>query len=68
MLLFIIVGLLSIAPTMRYLAWRRSLRADATYRPPAVDVGRMRRLLWVEAIVFLGIPIAAAAMARGYGV
>jgi putative membrane protein len=67
MALFLIVGLLSIAPTMRYLAWGRSLRAEAAFRPPAEEVGRMRRFLWAEAGVFLCIPVAAAAMARGYG-
>jgi putative membrane protein len=67
MLLFLVVGLLSIAPTMRYIAWARRLRADAAFRPPAAEVGRMRRYLWAEAAVFLAIPVAAAAMARGYG-
>jgi putative membrane protein len=67
MALFLIVGLLSIAPTRRYIAWRRQLRADAVFRPAASEVARMRRYLWAEAAFFLAIPVAAAAMARGYG-
>ena len=67
MALFLIVGLLSIRPTFRYLAWRRQLRADAAFAPAASEVARMRAYLWAEAAFFLAIPVAAAAMARGYG-
>jgi putative membrane protein len=68
MALFVAVGLLSIPPTLRYLAWGRGLKADAAFLPPAAEVGRVRIYLWVEAGLFLCIPIAAAAMARGYGI
>jgi putative membrane protein len=68
MALFLIVGLLSIRPTFRYLAWRRQLRADAAFRPAISEVARMRAYLWAEAAFFLAIPVAAAAMARGYGI
>jgi len=67
MALFLVVGLLSIPPTLRYLAWSRRSRTDATFRPAAPEVARMRTYLWVEAAFFLAIPVAAAAMARGYG-
>ncbi|HEY4927457.1 MAG TPA: DUF2214 family protein [Roseiarcus sp.] len=67
MALFLIVGLLSIRPTFRYLAWRRQLRVDAAFAPAASEVARMRAYLWAEAAFFLAIPVAAAAMARGYG-
>ena len=68
MALFLIVGLLSIAPTLRYFKWNRQLRADATFRPGVAETGRLRAYLWAEAAFFLAIPIAAAAMARGYGI
>lgn len=68
MALFLIVGLLSIRPTFRYLAWRRQLRADAAFAPATVEVARVRAYLWAEAAFFLAIPVAAAAMARGYGI
>jgi putative membrane protein len=67
MALFLVVGLLSIPPTLRYLAWGRQLRANAAFRPAASEVARMRTYLWGEAAFFLAIPVAAAAMARGYG-
>jgi putative membrane protein len=65
--LFVAVGLLSIAPTLRFLAWRRQLRTDARFRPDAAALHSVRRFLWTQVILFAGIPIAAAAMARGYG-
>ena len=68
MALFLIVGLLSIPPTMRYLDWGRQLRADPAFRPAAAEIGRLRSFLWAEAAFFLAIPVAAAAMARGYGI
>jgi putative membrane protein len=68
MALFLGVGLLSIPPTLRYLAWRRGVTAEAGFLPPTADVARVRMLLWLEAGLFLCIPIAAAAMARGYGI
>ncbi|HLJ71279.1 MAG TPA: DUF2214 family protein [Roseiarcus sp.] len=67
MALFLAVGLLSIGPTLRYGAWRRKLSAEAAFLPPTAEVARVRAFLWLETALFLCIPIAAAAMARGYG-
>jgi len=67
MLLFLAVGLLSISPTRKFIAWRRHSAADAAFRPLAKEIGSVRRALWLEAGLFLLIPVAAAAMARGYG-
>lgn len=65
--LFLAVGLLSIAPTLRYLAWRRRLRSDPAFTPDVAALRAVRRALWAEVALFAGIPVAAAAMARGYG-
>ncbi len=67
MALFVVVGLLSIPPTLHYRAWYRQWLADATFRPPVAEIARLRAYLWAEAAFFLAIPAAAAAMARGYG-
>jgi putative membrane protein len=67
MALFVVVGLLSIPPTLRYFAWGRQVRADAAFRPEDSEVARVRFWLRAEAAFFLAIPVAAAAMARGYG-
>ena len=65
---FALVGLLSIMPTLALLRWRRALAKDAGFLPPAGEIHRVRRFLWIEAAVFAFIPAFAAAMARGYGV
>jgi len=65
--LFVVVGLLSIPPTVRYLGWGRRRRLDAGFRPGPAEIARVRLWLWSEAAAFLAIPVAAAAMARGYG-
>ena len=67
MLLFAMVGALSIPPTLRFLTWRGKSRANAAFRPDAGEVSGVRRYLSIEAALFLAIPLAAAAMARGYG-
>jgi putative membrane protein len=64
---FLIVGLLSIKPTMRFLAWSRQAGADAGWRVPEAELASVRSTLSAEAAVFLAIPVFAAAMARGYG-
>ena len=64
---FALVGLLSILPTLRLLAWRRMAERDHAFVPPAGEMATARRFLTMEVHVFVLIPILAAAMARGYG-
>jgi putative membrane protein len=61
------IALLSVAPTYLYIVWRRRVRADPSFRPPADEIVQLRRALFVEAGLFALIPLCAAAMARGYG-
>lgn len=64
---FAAVALLSIAPTIQIIRWRRSVGSDAMFVPPAAEVKRARLIIHVEATVFVLIPIFAAVMADGYG-
>lgn len=64
---FLVVGLVSICPTLRILGWQKALRADDAFVPPAQEIGSLRRQLLVEIHVFALIPVFAAAMARGIG-
>ncbi|HZZ69227.1 MAG TPA: DUF2214 family protein [Phenylobacterium sp.] len=59
---FVVIGLLSIPPTLAYIRWRRSGAA-----PDDAQVTAARRWLWAEMILFAFLPAFAAAMARGYG-
>jgi putative membrane protein len=64
---FAVVGLLSIVPTVAIIRWRRAPPGNPTFLPVVDDIGRIRRILWAEAMLFALIPAFAAAMARGYG-
>ena len=66
-LILIAVLLLSIVPTMRFIAWSRQAKANASYQVPETELAAVRRYIWLEALLFLAIPAFAAAMARGYG-
>jgi putative membrane protein len=59
---FLAIGLLSIPPTIRFIAWRR-----AGVSPSDDAVMTTRRYLYAEVILFVFLPAFAAAMARGYG-
>jgi putative membrane protein len=60
---FVLIGLLSIPPTVAYIRWRKAGAAltDA-------QVAGVRRFLWAELALFALLPVFAAAMARGYGI
>lgn len=63
---FVLVGLVSIAPTLKFARWRRELRATGAL-PPADEVRRARKLVMLQAHVIPLIPLAAVFLARGYG-
>ena len=65
--LFAIIGLLSVKPTLAMLRWRKAQAADPGFAPEAVDIRAVRKILMAEIHLFALLPIAAAAMARGYG-
>jgi putative membrane protein len=59
---FVMIGLLSVPPTLAYIRWRR-----AGLAPGDAQVAAVRRWLWAELVLFLPLLAFAAAMARGYG-
>lgn len=61
---FLIVGLLSIRPTLRMQRWMRATRADPHYRVSAEDVAAVRLWLHGQGLFLLLIPVLAAMMAR----
>lgn len=64
--LFIIVGLISIFPTMTYLRWRRQLRATGAL-PAQAEVRKTRKLVMIQAHILVLIPLFAVFLARGFG-
>ena len=64
---FVLVGLLSIIPTLAFIRWRRAGKTDPDFAPNDTEVRMVKRVMWWETVLFLLIPVFAAAMARGYG-
>jgi putative membrane protein len=62
MALYVVIALLSIWPTVRFIRWGR-----ASGPPAAADVATVRRLLHVELALFALMPLLAVWMARGIG-
>jgi putative membrane protein len=67
MLAFLLMGLLSIPPTLAIRRWSKAAVTNSGYAPEAADITRSRRFIHLQALFLLFIPIFAAAMARGYG-
>jgi putative membrane protein len=63
--LFVLVGLVSIAPTLGFLRWRKARRSDAAFRVPIAEWSRARRWIMVELHLIALIPLAAVIMSRG---
>ena len=64
---FALVGLLSIPPTLQFIAWRNADRATPGALPAESELARARRILRLEIVLFALLPVFAALMARGYG-
>ena len=63
--LFVVVGLISIAPTLQFLRWRKALRNNAAFRVRETDWTSARRLVLIELHLVALIPFAAVLMSRG---
>lgn len=67
MALFVIVGLLSVYPTIRYIKWNPLLAENKSPEIPEREYKNIRLLLWLEVAGLLLILFAAPLMARGIG-
>jgi putative membrane protein len=63
--LFVIVGLVSIAPTIAFIRWRKARREDPGYAVGEAEWKRARRLVMVELHLIALIPLVAVIMSRG---
>jgi putative membrane protein len=63
---YVLVGLLSIVPTLNFARWRKALRADPAFMPSAAQITRARGIVRFELVLIGLIFVLAAAMAR-YG-
>lgn len=65
--LFVLVGVLSIYPTVKFLSWRNSLKQQKLPHVSAATLNTIRRLIHIELAAVVGIMLCAAMMAKGVG-
>lgn len=65
---FVLVAILSIYPTIRYIRWSKALNANQAPEITEVEYSRIRWLLRLEMVGLVVILFAAPLMARGVGV
>lgn len=64
---FLLVGLLSAPPTIRYIRWRKQFGDDPAWTPSDAEIAGVRRLIALELLGIALIIIFAATMARYQG-
>jgi putative membrane protein len=64
--LFIIVGVISIFPTLTYFRWRKALRSTGSL-PAEAEIRKTRKLVMIQAHLIALIPLVAVFLARGFG-
>lgn len=65
--LFVVVGLLSVKPTLAFIRWKRMMEKDPAWRVPDDERRSIRRILMSEVHLTALIPVFAVIMARGIG-
>ncbi|MCZ8253417.1 MAG: DUF2214 family protein [Hylemonella sp.] len=63
---FVLVGLLSIVPTVRYPRWLRQFKTEG-HLPTEAQVEGTRRWVGGQLLLIVSLPVLAAMMARGIG-
>jgi putative membrane protein len=66
--LFVVVGLLSIYPTLEFIAWRKSLKNNTFSGVTGDKLRRLRLIVHIELAGVLLILLCAAMAARGVGI
>lgn len=64
--LFVVIGLMSIKPTLLFRRWNQQLSATGAL-PPDAEIRTARRWVMVEAHLLMLVPLAATLLARGVG-
>lgn len=67
MAVFLVIGLISIAPTRRFMRWVKAAGAEPAYAVPEAEAKATKRLVMIELHLFALVPLFAALMARGVG-
>jgi putative membrane protein len=65
--LFVLIGLMSIVPTVRFLGWRPAVKAGVAPTVSAASVRQMIMIIRLELALLVLVPLPATLMARGLG-
>jgi putative membrane protein len=65
--MFILIGLISIAPTRTFMRWGKAAKADAAFVAPEAEVKSARRWVMIEVHLIAVLLLFASLMARGIG-
>ncbi len=65
--LFLLVGAMSIVPTLRFFRWARALKSDPAFIPGLEEQRKVRRLIMWQIHLGALLPLLAVLMARGIG-
>lgn len=66
--LFVVVGLMSIYPTLKFLRWSKAARADSNTLPDPAAMDKVRKVITLQLAILALIPLAATLIARGIGI
>jgi putative membrane protein len=64
---FMLIGLVSVYPTIRFIQWRKAAEGEATYTVPAAEIAGVRKFIHAEFGLLILLPLLAALMSRGIG-
>ena len=65
--LFILVGLMSIVPTINILRWKKQGKTLPDFVPTPSEIAKTRRWVMIDSHLIIFIPLAAVLLARGIG-
>jgi putative membrane protein len=64
---FVVIGLLSIVPTLSYFRWVKAAASDAGFLAPEAELKRVRLIAMIEIHLLVLVIAFATLMARGIG-
>ena len=64
---FLLIGLLSVPPTLRYFKWGKALKANPAFVPGVDEIKGTRKFIHIQMLLIVIVPLLAALMARGIG-
>ncbi len=64
---FLLIGVLSIAPTRAFMRWAKAAKGDVTFIAPEAEVKGIRRWVLIEVHLIALLLLFASLMARGVG-